>query len=278
MNLYRTVPLLIACAALLGCFQTPNELEITPAKVEIYDQGGSSSLKVRVMDKKNNQIENAKPLYRSADSSVAEVDASGKVTAQMSGKTEIIVEYKKLSKSIPVTVIIVDMLKLEFPTPGIYEAMGPENSRLKLHVIAKNEGGAEVDRSILKFASSNEKVATVDSQGELTLLGDGKTVITAEVGKKKASLEVPVTILRPSAVKVDSPKFSVGVGETAYLPITIISTKGTPLFSYPVKVEFEKEGLATANETGQVTGVAKGTTNVTVKAGEASNTLSLQVR
>lgn len=278
MKLFRVVSAFMLSAVMFGCFQTPTELKIEPSKIDLYDQGGTVNMRVSVLDKKKEPITKAKPVFSSDNDSVAGVDASGKVTAQSSGTTQIKVEYKKLSATIPVNVVIVDVLKLEFATPGIYEAMGPENSLFKLNVIAKNESGNDVDHSILKFNSSDQKIATVSASGELTLLGDGTTTITAMVGKKRATLEIPVTILRPSAIKVDAARFSVAAGETAYLPFTVISTKGTPLVSFPVKVEFEKEGIATANEVGQVTGVARGTTNVTVRAGEASNTLTLQVK
>ena len=270
--------IILLCVLTLSCFQTPSEIKVEPSKIDIYDQGGTVNLRVTVTDKKGKVIAKAKPRFSVEDSSYASVDESGKLTARMSGKTEVKVDYKKVSASVPVNVTIVDVLKLDFPTAGIYEAMGPEKSTFKLNVTVKKENGEDVDLSILKFGSSNEKVASVDNEGELTLLGDGKAMISAFIGKKKATIEVPVTILRPSAVKVDVPRFSLSLGDTAYLPITIISTKGTPLVSFPVKVQFDKEGIATANENGQVTGIAKGTTNVTIFAGEASNTLTLTVK
>lgn len=278
MKLSRLFPILILCAAMTACFRTPTEIEIKQDRIDIYDANGTVSLAATVKDKKGKTMEKAKPKYSSDDASIASVDAAGKVTAKSSGNTNINVQYKKLSKTIPVTVMIVDKLKLEYSTPGIYEAMGPEKSAFQLSVTAKNERGEDVDPSVLKMSSSDPGIATVNEKGEMTLLGDGTAKITVSVGKQKASLDVPVTVLRPSAVKVDSPRFVVGVGQTAYLPYTIISTKGTPLIMFPVKVEFEKEGLATADEVGQVTGVAKGTTNVTVRAGEATNTLTLTVR
>ncbi len=278
MKLLRLFSMLILCAAMTGCFQTPTEIEVKQDKIEIYDANSTVSVVATVKDKKGKQIQKAKPKYTSDDASIASVDAIGKITAKSSGKTNINIQYKKLSKTIAVTVIIVDKLKLEYSTPGIYEAMGPEKSTFKLSVIAKNERGEDVDPSVLKLISSDTKIATVDNNGEMTLLDDGTAKITASVGKQKATLDVPVIVLRPSAVKIDSPRFTVAMGQTAYLPFTVISTKGTPLVTYPVKVEFEKEGLATADEAGQVTGVARGTTNVTVRAGEATNTLTLTVR
>lgn len=278
MKLLRLFSMLILCAAMTGCFQTPTEIEVKQDKIEIYDANSTVSVVATVKDKKGKQIQKAKPKYTSEDASIASVDPTGKVTAKSSGKTNINIQYKKLSKTIAVTVIIVDKLKLEFSTPGIYEAMGPEKSTFKLSVIAKNERGEDVDPSILKLSSSDTKIATVDNNGEMTLLDDGTAKITASVGKQKATLDVPVIVLRPSAVKVDVPRFSVTVGDAAYLPITIISTKGTPLVSFPLKVQFDKEGIATANEAGQVTGIAKGTTNVTIFAGDASNTLTLTVK
>lgn len=278
MNLSKLFSLLILCAAMTACFQTPTEIEIKQDRIDIFDANGSVTLAPTVKDKKGKAIAKAKLKYSSDDASIASVDAVGKVTAKSSGNTNINIQCKKLSKTIPVTVMIVDKLKIEYSTPGIYEAMGPEKSAFPLSVTVKNERGEDVDLSVLKLSSSDPGVATVDEKGVMTLLGDGTVKITVSVGKQKASLDIPVTVLRPSAVKVDYPRFVVGVGQTAYLPYTIISTKGTPLIMFPVKVEFEKEGLATADEVGQVTGIARGTTGVTVRAGEATNTLTLTVK
>jgi uncharacterized protein YjdB len=278
MRKFQVVCLVISLVFLLGCFQTPTEIKIEPQKVELYEQGGTAALRITVSDQKGKTIDKVKLQYSCEDNSIASVDETGKVTAQMSGETNITVSTKKISKTVPVFVRIVDKLKLDFPTPGVYEAMGPEKSVLKLLVTARNENGNDVDLSILKFKSSDPKIASVNGQGELTILNDGKVTITAEIGKKKVTLDVPVMVLRPSAIKVDSPRFSVGTGETAFLPFTVISTKGTALPGYPVKVVFDKEGIASADEKGNVTGIAKGTAIVTITAGEAVNTLTLQVR
>jgi hypothetical protein len=278
MKKYLILMLAVFMVVLLGCFQTPTEIKVTPPKVELYEQGGTVDLKAVVFDQKGKEMKKVKLEYSSENSGIVTVDDKGKATAQMSGETKIRIASKKISKTIPVFVRIVETLKVEFPVSGIYEAQGPENSLFKLNVQAKNESGNDMDLSLIKFKSSNEKAATVDKNGNLTLLSDGKTVISAEIGKKKVTLDVPVIILRPSLIKVDSSHFVVSIGETAPLPFTVISTKGPSLVDYPVKVEFDHEGVASANEHGEVTGIARGTVKATITAGEATNSLTLQVK
>lgn len=262
---------------LLSC-KTPVSLKVEPKEVVLFDKDATVSLKIQALDKNGEEVKKVKYEFVSQNSSVANIDNTGKITAVGSGETAVEIRTKKISEVVPVKVIIADVLKMEFSIPGVFDVQGPEKSVYKLLVTAKNEKGQDIDVSLLKFTSSDNNVATVNEKGELTLLNDGKTVITAQLGKKKATLEVPVTILRPSAVKVDSPRFSINVGETTYLPFSVISTKGTTLIDFLVKVEFEKDGIATADEVGKVTGISKGTTKVTIYAGDSSNTLTLTVK
>lgn len=262
---------------LLSC-KTPVSLKVEPKEVVLFDKDATVSLKIQAFDKNGAEVKKVKYEFVSQNSSVANIDNTGKITAVGSGETAVEIRTKKISEVVPVKVVIANVLKLEFAIPGVFDVQGPEKSVYKLLVIAKNEKGQDIDLSLLKFSSSDNNVATVNEKGELTLLNDGKTIITAQLGKKKATLEVPVTILRPSAIKVDTPRFSINVGETSYLPFSVISTKGTTLIDFPVKVEFDQQGIATADEVGKVTGIAKGTTKVTIYAGDSSNTLTLTVK
>lgn len=260
-----------------GC-KTPVSLQVEPKEVSLFDKDATTTLKVKAFDKNNEELKKVKYEFISENSSVATVDATGKITAKGSGETAVQVRSKKLTETVSVKVNIVETIKLEMPLAGVFELQGPEKSVHKLVVTAKNEKGQDIDLSLLKFSSSDNNIATVNEKGEITLINDGKVVITAGLGKKKGSIEIPVIVLRPSAVKVDSPRFSINVGETAYLPFKVISTKGTTLFDFPVNVSFEKDGIATADTVGRVTGIARGTTKVTITAGGSSNTITLTVR
>lgn len=267
----------ISILFLLSC-KTPVSLKVEPKEIFFLDKDANVTLKIQAFDKNGKEVKKVKYEFVSHNSSVANIDNTGKITAVGSGETEVEIRTKKISVVVPVKVTIAHILKLDFPNAGVFDVQGPEKSVYKLRVIAKNEKGQDIDLSNVKFNSSDNNVATVNEKGELTLLNDGKTIVTAKHGKKKATLEVPVTILRPSAVKVDVPRLSINVGETSYLPFSVISTKGTTLIDFPVKVEFEKEGIATADPVGKVTGIAKGTTKVKIYAGDSSNTLILTVK
>ena len=262
---------------LLSC-KTPVSLKVETKEVALFDKDATVSLKIQALDKNGKEIKKVKYEFVTQNSSVASVDNNGKITATGSGETAVEIRTKKISEVVPVKVTIAETLKVEFPIAGVFDIQGPEKSVQKLLITAKNEKGQDIDLSLIKFSSSDPNVATVNEKGEITLINDGKTIITAQLGKKKATLEVPVVVLRPSAVKVDLPRFSINVGETAYLPFSVISTKGTTLIDFPVKVQFENEGIATADEVGKVTGIAKGTTKVTIYAGESSNTMTLTVK
>ncbi len=277
MKKITILSVVIAITLFIACRQ-PVQLKVEPDELQFFSKGESKSLKVTAFDKKGKAIEKVKILYSSSNPAVATVDESGKVTAAKTGSATIEVKLKELIASVSVKVVIPDIFKIDFPTPGVFEASGPEKSIFTPLITAKDEIGKDIDLSLIKFSSSKPEIATINEKGEITLLTDGTTTITMSLGSKNASLELPVTILRPSAIKIDSPRFSIGVGESAYLPFTVISSKGTPLIHFPVTVEFDQSGIATSNEYGEVTGVAPGTTKVTIKAQDSTNSLVLTVK
>lgn len=113
------------------------------------------------------------------------------------------------------------------------------------------DGGAVV------WSSDNEAVAKVDG-GKVTAVGEGEANITASVGDKNAKCKVTVTA-KTSGITVDA-ELEVKVGESKKINVT--GATGTVAFAS------SDDKVASVDENGNVTGVAAGNVEITVKCGD----------
>ena len=119
-------------------------------------------------------------------------------------------------------------------------------------------------RSALTWTSSKPAVATVDASGAVTAVKKGSTTITAKAANGKKA-KVKITVVDPYEVKkiaFDLPKtVTVSLNETLTLtPSLTPATARTTL-----QWSSSKSGVASVNEDGVVTGLAIGSTSITVR-------------
>ena len=127
--------------------------------------------------------------YKSSKPAVVSIDGNGLFTANAEGSAKLTVTTAQ-KKSATVTVKVVDPYK---PT-AIAIAQGKAvtitmGQPLQLNVVLAPESA----RATLTWTSSKGKVATVDGNGLVTPVGEGKTKITVKTqNKKKATITVNV--------------------------------------------------------------------------------------
>lgn len=123
--------------------------------------------------------ENAQPevVYTSSDEAIATVDENGVITGVAEGETTITATVGELSASRTVSVII-PVERLEAESMALHLADGP--SALAYTVVPENFTGE------LTFASANNSIATVDTNGQITPVaaGDTNVTVTAPNGMK----------------------------------------------------------------------------------------------
>ena len=136
--------------------------------------------------------------WKSSNEEVATVDQEGKVTAVKEGSTTITVTTtngKEATCEVTVT---------KKPVP--IESVSLNKTTLKLEeqqvetLVATINPNETTDDTTLTWKSSNEEVATVDSQGKVTAVKEGSTTITVTtVNGKEATCEV--TVLNTTALE-----------------------------------------------------------------------------
>lgn len=151
---------------------------------------GDQGFKLEVSHKGNGKLS-----YSSSNEDVATVDDQGNVTIHNAGTTKLKVtlgvdhNYDSDSKEVTLTVNKINH-ELTVDQEDVEKTYGDE--AFTIHVQSKD------NESAIEYASSDEKVATVDSEGNVVIKGAGKVIITVSQKEsknyKKVSKEINLTV------------------------------------------------------------------------------------
>lgn len=126
--------------------------------------------------------------YTSSDDAVATVSDVGEVTAVAAGDATITaaVDGTTLSADCKVTVLpAIESVELNYTALSLR----PEGTARLTYTVAPEEALADT----VTYTSSDEAVATVDTEGNVTAVADGTAAITVEVNGVSAECEVTVS-------------------------------------------------------------------------------------
>ena len=151
---------------------------------------GDQGFKLEVSHKGNGKLS-----YSSSNEDVATVDDQGNVTIHNAGTTKLKVtlgvdhNYDSDSKEVTLTVHKINH-ELTIDQKNVEKTYGDE--AFTIHAQSKD------NESAIEYASSDEKVATVDSEGNVVIKGAGKAIITVSQKEsknyKKVSKEINLTV------------------------------------------------------------------------------------
>lgn len=129
--------------------------------------------------------------YASTDEAVATVDKDGKVKVLKAGECDITTTLMQDGEKVTEkTTHVKAFYEVESITLDSNEGkLTVGNSHTIKATIAPEEVAAE---TTIEWSSSNEKVATVDSNGKVTAISSGNATITATAGEESANYEVTV--------------------------------------------------------------------------------------
>ena len=210
--------------------------------------------------------------WSSSSSSVASVDASGKVSAVAEGTATITAKAgdKTATCSVTVTkkVVAVESVTLDKSSLELNEG---ETATLTATVKPDNAS----DKTVT-WSSSKTSVATVDANGKVTAVAEGTATITAKAGDKTATCSVTVkkNVIAVESVTLDITSTILNTGETLTLTATVKPDNAT---DKTVTWSSSNSSVATVDANGKVTAVAQGTAIVTAKAGDKTATCTVIV-
>lgn len=130
----------------------------------------------------------------------------------------------------------------------------------------------------VNWSSSNDKIASVDSSGNVTAVAQGSATITAttEDGKKTANCAVTVTAstVAVTGVTVSPTSGTVNVGATLQLTATVAPSNAS---NKNVTWKSSNTNIATVDSNGKVTGKAVGEATITVTTADGGKTATCKV-
>ena len=162
--------------------------------------------------------------FASSDEEVATVDKDGKVKVLKAGECDITTTLMQDGEKVTEkTTHVKAFYEVESITLDSNEGkLTVGNSHTIKATVAPEEVAAE---TTIEWSSSNEKVATVDSNGKVTAVSSGNATITATAGEESANYEV--TVEQPKKVttsnktyKSSSSSNSAAVTPTNPTPVT----------------------------------------------------------
>ena len=195
--------------------------------------------------------------WTSSDETVVSVDETGKITALKVGEATITAKANEtVSAQCKVTVvaktIAVDSISLDKTTANL-------NKGDTLELTATVKPDDATDKTVT-WASSDEKVVTVDEKGVVTAIGAGKAVVTAKAGSKTATCEITVTV-PVASVTLNKNELTLEKDGSEVLTAVVAPEDAA---DKTVTWSSSNATVATVDQSGKVTAVGAGTATITV--------------
>ena len=244
------------------------EMQLSHSEVTLY-KGKSHNLTVTVKPD-NATIKTA--TFTSDNEKIAKVDSKGVITAVGKGTATITVtsdDNKNITKTCKVTVLLgVEEIKAEEKSYSVYE-----NQSVKVGVSVLPEGA---ENPAVTYKSADEKIATVDSKGNVKGVSKGETkIIVQSVQAPEVVCEIPVKVKRAVAsVTLSAKEISIYSGNSIELKATLAPADADNL---EVTWSTSDESIARVNAKGGVTGVKGGTATITATSVDSGKTATCKV-
>lgn len=208
--------------------------------------------------------------WSSSNTTVAEVDQSGKVIAKAAGEATIKAKAGNKEDTVKVTVIVPIT---EF-TVGESTASVVKGRTVTLHTTI-NPSDTTEDKTIT-WTTGNANIATVEN-GVVTGVGEGTTTIRGTLPNDMyVETAVTVTIIPVESIAIDEENDLEMLRKgTKKLTVSYLPEDATEVTD--VVWSSSDEGVATVDSTGLVTAVAEGSATITARMGQLTDTIDVEV-
>lgn len=209
--------------------------------------------------------------YVSSNTTVATVNALGRITALSQGNTTISVKVGSVSKSFELNVKekesdIVNVTDIEIS--GYQEELEVGKSiNLSSTVIPSN-----ATQSTVLYKSSDTNIATVSSNGEVRGISKGKVIITVSAGNFSKNISINVKV-GTTGITMNKSYLVLKIGESYTLKASATPTDANQNMTY----KSANEGVATVSANGVVNAKSSGSTAIIVSNGDYTTSVSVIV-
>lgn len=249
--------------------QRVTKITLNKSIINLSKKGKTAKLKVTVLP---NDAYNKSVTWKSNNTKVVTVDKNGKIKATTNKGTTYVNAIAKDGRKIRTRILVVvgkKVKKITLNKSSVTLNRGAKNRTFQLKKAIKNKNATYKGVS---WYSSNKNVATVNSNGKVTIKHRGKVVITVKAkdgSNKSAKCKIIVKQL-VTKLSYNSKKQAKEVyrNKTIKFAVTVVpsnaNNKGLTYSSSNKKV-------ATVNSKGIIKGIKAGTVTITAKAKDRSN-------
>ena len=129
----------------------------------------------------------------------------------------------------------------------------------------------------VEWSSADPAVATVDSSGLVTAVGNGSADITATAGEAAAAASVTVSQVAVAVDVVPAATTLFSLGDTVRLAASGVDANGHGIQGFTFTWSSEHEDVATVDSEGLVTAVRTGSTEIYATSGELRDSAGISV-
>jgi len=167
--------------------QKPTKIDLSKSFVGM-EIGSSSYITADVKDQQGRIMPNEKVKWKSDNSKVATVDSNGKITAKTVGDANITVKDGSIEATMKVSVA--HLVPATVKISGDNSVYAARSTALSTSV--QDQFNQDIFGAVTSWSSSDNNIAVVSSNGEVTGVNAGTATITATVGNAKADFKINV--------------------------------------------------------------------------------------
>ena len=262
-----------------GFYEAECKVTVTPAKViptNVSLNAGSLQLTKGISKTLTATVSPANAtdksvVWSSSNSSVAKIDSNGKVTAVGNGTATITVKTVDGSKTASCTVTVSTL-----PSAVSLNKTTASLKKGETLTLSATVSPSDASNKSVVWSSSNTSVATVNSNGKVTAVGNGTATITVKTtaGSKTATCKVTVTT-SPTGVSITNKKqLALDVNGTYQCNVSVTPNDAS---DKSVVWSSSDSSIAKVSSSGKITALKTGVATITVKTSDGSKTDSFKV-
>jgi uncharacterized protein YjdB len=229
--------------------------------------GATVQLSATTSDANNNVLTGRVVAWSSANTGIATVNSTGRVTAVSAGTVQITASSEGKSASATITVTAAAPVPVATVTVAPSTASVQVGSTVQLSATTRDANNNVLTGRVVTWSSANTGIASVNSTGRVSAVAAGTVQVTATSEGKTASSTITVTAAPAPApvatVTVSPATASIQIGSTVQLSATTRDANNNVLTGRTIAWSSANGAIASVNTSGLVSAVAVGTIQVT---------------
>ena len=253
---------------------TPTQLRVTPGTATLTAVGRTVQLSAEVLDQLGRPMSGVSVAWSSGETSVATVDANGLVTAAGNGEATIRASAGDASGTASITVQQGAHSVAVSPTFDTLTALGDTT---RLVAVVRDEEGHVVPDPEVTWSTRHTQVVTVDADGLVTAVGNGRATISVAAGAAVATALVYVDQVASSVDVSPAADTLTALGDTVRLAAMATDANNHPVADAEFAWSSADGSVVTVDGDGLVTAVGNGSADISATSDGTSGSASLVV-